>query len=466
MHGVLTIAEFNRQRMKRTGGAHPYLSGIHQPMSTELTLSNPPVSGKIPPELDGRYLRIGPNPIRPNPANHHWFLGEGMVHGVRLAGGKALWYRNRWIRSRSVSAALGEAPAPGPRNGAFDDVNTNVLGHAGAIWACVEGGGYPVRLNEELGTLAHDPFGGTLQHAFSAHPHRDPETGELHAIAYNGTRQNTVWHVVVDRSGCVRREEPIAVRHGPMIHDCMITRNFVIVLDLPCTFSMRALLAGHAFPYRWNPRHGARLGLLPREGRSADILWCEVDPCYVFHPANAFENDDGTLILDACVHDRMFAQTAEGPDSKRVEFERWTVDPAHRRVERAVVDPDAQEFPRIDERFVGRRYRHAVTMALPGDADFAGATQTRLFRHDLIGGTRQVHEFGAGRVPGEFVFVPRTESAAEGDGWLLGYVVDTREQTTDLVILDAQRFTDEPVARVHLPHRVPPGFHGNWVPAG
>jgi carotenoid cleavage dioxygenase len=162
----------------------------------------------------------------------------------------------------------------------------------------------------------------------------------------------------------------------------------------------------------------------------------------------------------------MFSRGAEGPDSTRVDFERWTVDPERRRVERAVIDPEAQEFPRVDERFVGRRYRYAVTMALPGDGDFAAATQTRLFRHDLIGGTREVHDFGPDRVPGEFVFVPRTAGAAEGDGWLVGYVVDTREQRTDLVILDAQRFTDAPVARVHLPHRIPPGFHGNWVPAG
>jgi hypothetical protein len=85
-----------------------------------------------------------------------------MVHGVRLQGGKALWYRNRWIRSTAVSAALGEPPAPGPRAERFDTVNTNVLGHAGQTWAIVEAGGFPVRIDEELNTIAHDPFGGTL----------------------------------------------------------------------------------------------------------------------------------------------------------------------------------------------------------------------------------------------------------------------------------------------------------------
>lgn len=462
---VMKVAAFNRRRLKAGDAPHPYLSGIHAPMERELTLDGLAVTGSIPAQLDGCYLRIGPNPLRPDPATHHWFLGDGMVHGVRLRNGRALWYRNRWIRSRAVSAALGEPPAPGPRNGDFDTVNTNVLGHAGATWAVVEAGAFPVRLDEELNTVAHDPFGGTLRHAFSAHPHRDPQTGELHAIAYLGTEQRTVWHVVVDASGRVRREEPVAVRNGPMIHDCMITQNYVLILDLPCTFSMKALLAGHAFPYRWNPRHPARIGLLPRAGRNEDVIWCDMDPCYVFHPANAFETADGRVIFDACVHDRMFAESTQGPDSRRVPFERWRIDPATRSVERRVLDAESQEFPRPDERFLGKPYRYAFTMALSQGGNAAFLAETRLFRHDLEAGTREVHDFGPGRIPGEFVFVPRSDGAPEGDGWLMGYVVDTRNDTTDFLILDACDFAGAPTATVHIPHRIPPGFHGNWIAA-
>jgi len=94
---------------------------------------------------------------------------------------------------------------------------------------------------------------------------------------------------------------------------------------------------------------------------------------------------------------------------------------------------------------------------------FVGATA--LYRHDLESGARQVHNFGPGRHPGEFVFVPTTADAPEGEGWLVGLVVDLGQETTDLVILDAMRFEDAPVASIRLPHRVPPGFHGNWIPA-
>jgi carotenoid cleavage dioxygenase len=460
--GLVSVAAFNRQHRK-TRSPNPFLEGIHKPMSEELTLTDLQVRGEIPAGLNGRYVRIGPNPAAAqNPATYHWFSGDGMVHGIRLQGGKALWYRNRWIRSTAVSRFLGEAPAPGPR-GSFDTVNTNVLGHAGSTWALVEAGGYPVRIDEELNTIAHDPFGGTLDGAYTAHPHTDPDTGELHAICYEGNALNTVWHVVVDTNGKVRRREPIEVAHGPSIHDCMITKNYVIILDLPVTFSFKRLLGGQQFPYAWNPKHKARVGLLPREGKGSETIWCDVEPCYVFHPSNAYETEHGKVILDVCAHQTMFAESDMGPDSKTVPFERWTVDPHARRVQRVVLDQADQEFPRPDERFIGKPYRYAFTVALPRGGDEAFLNETRLFKHDLETGARQVHDFGEGRVPGEFVFVPRNAQAAEGDGWLIGYVIDKTDETTDFVILDAQRFEGAPQAVVKLPHRIPPGFHGNWI---
>ncbi len=100
--GVTALADFNRKRLPDVTD-HPFLTGIHAPMAEEKTLTDLPVTGTIPPGLDGRYLRIGPNPISPDPNSHHWFTGDGMVHGIRIEGGKAAWYKNRWIRSRRVA---------------------------------------------------------------------------------------------------------------------------------------------------------------------------------------------------------------------------------------------------------------------------------------------------------------------------------------------------------------------------
>ena len=76
---------------------NPYLTGVHTPMTEEITLEDLRVTGSIPAQLDGRFLRLGPNPMSPNPDKYHWFSGDGMVHGVRLQSGRAIWYRNRWI---------------------------------------------------------------------------------------------------------------------------------------------------------------------------------------------------------------------------------------------------------------------------------------------------------------------------------------------------------------------------------
>lgn len=464
-NGAMRLARFNRARMPRPAAPHPFLTGLHRPMDRELTLEDLPVQGSIPPELDGRYVRIGPNPIRPpNPASHHWFLGDGMVHGIRLKQGRALWYRNRWVRSLAVSRALGEAPAPGPRHFS-DTVNTSVMAHAGKLWAVVEAGGYPVELGETLETVAHNPFEGSLAGSFSAHPHRDVDSGELHAICYEATEQNVIRHVVVGPDGRVRRDEPIAVRHGPGVHDCMITRQYVIVLDLPVTFSMATLVAGYEFPYTWNPQHRARVGLLRRDAPGDSILWCDVPPCYVFHPCNGFEDRDGKVILDVVAHATMFEDSFTGPRAGVAAFERWTIDPAARRVDRRVVDDHAQEFPRADERRTGRPYRYAYAVPLEREHDGNFSTGNFLIKHDLETGSRQLHDFGPHRHPGEFVFQPRHPEAGEDEGWLMGYVVDAATETTDFVILDAARFGAAPQAVVALPHRIPTGFHGNWIPA-
>ena len=461
--GVELVADYNRKRLPEPATPHPFLTGIHQPMTGEMTLVDLPVTGTIPPELDGRYLRIGPNPIAPNPAAHHWFTGDGMVHGIALKDGKALWYRNRWIRSKAVAAALGEAPAPGERHGGFDTVNTNVVDIAGRTWALVEAGSYPVELDETLGEQTYNAFDGTLEGSFTAHPHRDPLTGEHHAICYEATDPGTVRHVVIDASGRVTREEPVRVQHGPSIHDCAVTGRYAVILDLPVTFSMRALIGGHPFPYGWNPKHQARVGLLPRGGTDADVIWCPVDPCYVFHVANAFDAEDGTVVMDVCAYASMFEDGRQGPNGQALGLERWTIDPAARTVARHTIDAAPQEFPRPDERRFAQPYRYLYTMALPETEQDAFIGATWLYKHDLAAGTRAEHDFGIGRYPGEFVFVPARDDAAEDEGWLIGLVVDLPHETTDLVILDAQRFAGDPVASVRIPHRVPPGFHGNWV---
>ena len=462
---VGAVHRFNRDRMHAAKIQNPYLDGPARPLSTELTFKLPIVRGNIPPALDGCYSRIGPNPlVKVNPANHHWVVGDGMLHGVRLKNGAALWYRNRWLRSTAVSEALMERPKPGPRRYS-DNVNTNVVKHAGQTWALVEAGAWPVRVDSHLETVAHDPFGGSLKGSFAAHPHLDNKSGALHAICYDAQEANIIRHVVVGADGKVQREEPISVRHGPSIHDCMITENFVIILDLPVTLAMSKFLKGYTFPYAWNPSHKARVGILGKNSPGNGVIWCEVDPCYVFHIANAFESAEGVVTMDLVASPKMFDQNQLGPSIDHSVFERWIVDLEIRRVSREVLDNTKQEFPRIDDRYTGMKNRWVwmVQMLPTGTGDFCPGN--KIIRHDLKYGRQAFHDFGEGKLASEFAFVPRSEDAPEGDGWLMGYVVDSAAKTSELVIIDTNNFEGDPVACVLIPHAIPLGFHGNWLPA-
>jgi len=458
--GVTSLAGLNR---KRLGGDNPFMRGVHTPMAEEKTIENLAVTGTIPPELDGRYVRIGPNPHFADGRGHHWFVGDGMVHGVKLKGAKAEWYRNRYVRSHEIEAKAGLKAAPGPRRRMRDNVNTNVVQFAGQTLAMVEAGSYPAILSDELDTVAYSNFGGGLAGSFTAHPHEDPATGEWHAICYDAGAPNQITHVALDREGRVLRELPIAVQNGPSIHDCALTPQYVVILDLPVTFSMKALIGGHQFPYRWNRDHRARVGLLRRDGDARDISWHDVDPCYVFHVANSFEDEAGRVFVDACVYETMFDGEMAGPFGKPLGLERWTIDPVGAKVEREPLDATPQEFPRPDERYFGKPYRYAWSVKVPETANLEFFANEPLIRHDLQEGTSTTRSLGANAMPGEFVFVPRGTDALEGDGWLIGYVIDRATQTTDLAILDAETLAD--VARVHIPHVIPPGFHGNWMSA-
>ncbi|MCU1352734.1 MAG: carotenoid cleavage dioxygenase [Acidimicrobiales bacterium] len=443
---------------------NPYLSGPYAPVHEEVTAFGLEVDGLLPRELDGRYLRIGPNPIQDvDPATYHWFTGDGMVHGVRLRDGQAEWYRNRWVRSTNVSQALGEEPAPGERHGGFDGANTNVIGHAGRTFAIVEAGSRPVELDDELDTICHSDFDGTLPHGFTAHPKRDPLTGELHAMSYYWGRPNVIEYVVVGTDGRVRRRVDIDVPGGPMVHDMSLTERHVVAYDLPCTFNLELAMSGTSFPYCWDADYGARVGVLAHEADPSTVRWFEVDPCYVFHPMNSYDDGD-RVVLDVVRHPKMFDRERLGPNDGPPSLWRWTLDLASGTTKEEQLDDRPIEFPRVDERLVGRAHRWGWATGMGPSAGGAGFDAQRLVRYDRQTGATEIHEFGPGRAVGEAVFVPREDAAAEDDGWFLVLVLDPDAGRTDLVVLAAQDFTGAPVATVHLPARVPIGFHGNWVP--
>ncbi|MEL7155420.1 MAG: carotenoid oxygenase family protein [Actinomycetota bacterium] len=443
--------------------ASPYLAGNNAPVTEELTAFDLPVTGTIPEELEGRLLRNGPNPIdRPDLATHHWFLGDGMVHGVRLRGGKAEWYRNRWVGSERTSQLLGRS-ANQPVDAAIGP-NTNVIGHAGRTYALVEAGTKPVELSYELETIGTNGFEDSLRNGFTAHPKYDPLTGEMHAVAYAPLALgDKVEYVVVGPDGAMDRTMTITLPTVPMIHDMALTQTYAVIMDLPVALDVEMALGGSNFPFRWYDDYDARLGLLPRSATDeSEIVWCEIDPCFAFHPLNSYDLPDGRVVIDICRYDKIFDADRHGPfrDADPL-LERWTVDPVARRVSRDVIDERSQEFPRVAGSVLNQPHRYGYTTSVVREADHVDFGNTLKF--DLTAGTSQEFDHGPGRGAGEPVFVSRAGAETEDDGWILTVVHDRTRDGSDLVILEARDLGEPEVARITLPGRVPNGFHGNWV---
>lgn len=424
-----------------------YLAGNMAPVDAELTAFDLPVTGRIPAELEGRWLRNGPNPTGgPDAPAAHWFVGSGMVHGVRLRGGKAEWYRNRFV-------------VPGGDGGP----NTNVGGFAGTTWAMVEAGQPPVEMSYELDPLGVNRFSDTLPGPFTAHPKYDPSTGELHAIAYHWPDLvDHVQYIVVGSNGLVSSVVDIPVPDMPMIHDMSLTATYAVVYDLPVTVDFDAVMAGSSFPFAWKHDRPARVGLLPRNGTADQIIWCDVDPCFVFHPLNAYDAADGTVVVDLCRYDTMMVSDRLGPfGDSLATFDRWVIDPVAKRVRETRLDDRPQEFPRHDPRVGLRQHRYGYTSEVTTNGvNLHGAT----IKIDVEKGTTEAHEYGRGRGGAEPIFVPKADSTAEDAGWILSVVYDATTDSSELCILDAEDITGPEVARIHLPQRVPYGFHGNWSP--
>jgi carotenoid cleavage dioxygenase len=351
-----------------------------------------------------------------------------MIHGVRLEGGRARWYRNRWIVGKY---------AP----------NTNVIRHGGRILALVETR-QPVEITAELETTGPHDFGGALGSSMTAHPKICPRTGELLFFSYGPSRPHLTYYRA-DATGRVIHRTDIDVPAMTFMHDFAITERYAVFYVLPVLVNdFRS-----ATPVRWEDGFPARFGVLPRDGGNEDVRWFDVAPCTISHTVNAFE-DNGTIVLDAVRAPRLM---------KPNELYRFTFDLATGRAEEKVLDPRFLDFPRVHPAKVGSRHRYTYTIELCDFGSDGGFTRTVARQHDNVTGSVAAHPFGDDAMPGECVVAPRPGSTAEDDAWALLFVHRRDGSATELVILDAARFASPPVARIRLACRVPFGFHGEWL---
>jgi carotenoid cleavage dioxygenase-like enzyme len=460
--------------MTRESDVNPFLQGNYAPWRVEGDAPSLEIDGELPRDLNGTFYRNGPNPAFEPLGRYHWFDGDGMIHAIRLEDGRAS-YRNRWVKSAGLGEerAAGHATFPGLLDMRPTEVprikntgNTNIVWHAGKLLALMEAA-LPTRMAAcTLETLGEWDFDGKLGTAMTAHPKMDPETGEMLFFGYSPFPPYLTYHVA-DRAGALVRSEPIDVAWPSMIHDFAVTRDHVVFILCPLVFSFENVEQRGGL-FSWEPERGTRLGVMPRSGSSTDVRWFETEASYVFHPLNAYD-EDGRVVVDVARYDRLdfmspdAARAAEWEGDRSARMHRWTIDLAGG-VKSTPLDDLSCEFPRADERRLGRKHRYGYAAVQPGKTTGLPAWSA-VRRYDLERGRFDTHDFGPGSGAGEPLFVPRPGGTAEDDGYVIVLVYDAIQNASDFWVLDARDVAGQPIAKVKLPHRVPYGFHGNWVPA-
>lgn len=463
----------------------PFLSGGYAPLHAESDAPNLPITGEMPAGLSGTLYRNGPNPQFAPRGRYHWFSGDGMLHAFHIDKGRVS-YRNRWVRTpkwvmenengEGLSGSLASRHLSDQRILELNSTlaNTNVVWHGKRLLALEEQHA-PFEVDPvTLDARGYHDFDGKLSGPMTAHPKIDPVTGEMLFFGYfaRGPFTPDLMLNIVGRDGKMQRSIHIIAPFPSMVHDFVVTRTHILIPIFPLTGSMERLQSGRP-GFAWEPEKRTHIGILPRDGTADDVRWFTGDACYVFHPMNAFDTEDGKIICDMMKYEvaPLFPlqdgrpASAQPPTARLV---RWTFDlgsPSTSYLEQPL-DDGPGEFPRLDERYAMQAYRHgyycssAVTEAVKGPNSHGG-----LAHIDLASGKIARWEPAAGDYCGEPIFVERSADAKEGDGWLLSVIWRGAKNCSDLAVFDATNLAAGPVALAHLSHHVPAGFHGNWRPA-
>ena len=462
---------------------HAYLRGFFAPVFDEIDVDHLRIEGELPRDLNGTFVRNSSNPRFAPQGRYHWFDGDGMLHAVELEQGRAR-YRNRWIRTRAFAAETeagavlwqGVTERPdftNPRGPFKDSANTDVVYHAGRLLALWWLGGEPyvVRL-PDLATCGTTAWAGMK--TVSAHPKVDAQTGEMMVFDYKPTPPY-LRYGVVSKTGDLVHSTTIDLPGPRLQHDMAITQHYSLLFDMSLMWDP-ALLDQGKTRVRFFRDRPSRIGILPRYGQGSEVRWFPCAPFYMYHTINAWEEDDGqTVVLVGCRIENPLVDDPQNPTNEgRVpsigflrlapRLHRWTLHLPTGTVREQTLDDTFAEFPRMDNRRLGYRNRFGYSGRMPQSDTmrFDG-----LVKQDLRTGHADVYAYPGGVFGGETTFAPRTGGAegehGDDDGYVLTFLEnDTTGQST-LAIFDARQIGAGPLAQVHLPRRVPTGYHTWWI---
>lgn len=462
----------------QTRTENPYLAGKYAPVYDEIAVDDLKVIGEIPRDLNGVYVRNGPNPRYQPRGRYHWFDGDGMLHAVHFENGKAS-YRNRWIRTEafqresdardSLWTGVLENPAKNPSDMRIKDTaNTDIVFHNNHLIALWYLSGKPYQVDARtLETLGVEDFGGLLpaRTRLSAHAKVDMQTGEMMFFDY-APRPPFMWYGVAASDGKLSHFVPIELPGARMPHDMAITEHYSILMDLPLFADPDAAKAGR-YKARFFREMPSRFGVIARHGAGDTVKWFDAAPCYIYHSVNAWEEGEEIVMLACRVDTPEPPAEITGDLNRMLAYLRldahlyeWRFNLKTGQTRERSLDDENTEFPTINNWRLGCETRFAYNVHLNSERTllFDGLT-----RYDLQGKRSDTYWFGEGRYGSEAPLAPRPHAASEDDGYIVSYVHDERENQTEVVILDAANVTAGPIGRVLIPQRVPLGFHACWV---
>lgn len=466
---------------------NPFLQGYYEPITFEANAPDLVVEGEIPKELNGTFYRNGPNPQFPPENEYHFFTGDGMVHAFTFDNGKVS-HMNRWAKTQRFeiekrlqgSYFSGVNPLetdPKLLDFVLNDkqgvANTNIVWHGGRLLLLTEGF-MPFEMHPQtLDSHGTWDFYGKLKSSMTAHPHKDPRTNEMLFYSYwtDGPFTEGMELHKVAKDGFITESHTFKGPYSSMIHDFVITDNYIIFPVMPLTGSMERAMSGKP-PLAWEPELGTRVGVMPRSGTPEDMVWIEADPCYVFHFMNGRDRD-GVITMEACEFE--YAPLFPTMDGKMLpgihpHMSRWVIDinTNNPSIRMEAIGDRGAEFPVIDPRFAMQDYTHgwytSTDMTVPAPIPDADYIYNSIDHIDVKTGKVDSYSFGNCYVT-EPMYVPKSEKAAEGDGYVLDLVYNRETNTSDMCVFDALNINAGPIGRAKVSHRVPVSFHGTWVNA-
>lgn len=473
----------------------PNYTGFNTPSRIEADIADLAHEGTIPPELDGAFYRVQPDPqFPPRLGDDISFNGDGMITRFHFHDGQCD-FRQRWAKTDKwkLENDAGKALFGAYRNPLTDDesvkgqirgtANTNAWLYGGKLWALKEDSPALVMDPASMETVGYEKFGGKMTgETFTAHPKVDPDTGNMVAIGYaaSGMHTDDVTYYEINPEGKLVREEWFKVPYYCMMHDFAITPDYLVIHIVPSVGSWEQLEQGKP-AFMFDTTRPVYLGVIPRkEGLKQDeIRWFERDNCFASHVMNACQ--DGTKIhfdipesknnffpFFPDIHGEPF-----NPMEAATRLTRWTVDLASNSDDFESIEQlsgAVGEFPRIDDRFTGKPYRYGwmleMDMTRPVDlpgGSAAGAPMNCLMLRDHQTGEEQHWWCGADSTLQEACFIPRTPDAPEGDGWIVQVCNRMAEYRSDLLLFDALEIEKGPIATVKVPIRLRFGLHGNFA---